>query len=569
MVTTADEIATKMKQTSVAEFFERNRHLLGFDSKVKALVTCVKEAVDNSIDASEEMINKAKKEGKDYVLPEVTVTITEKGNDRYLINVIDNGPGIIKDQIPNVYTRMLFGSKFNQLKQGRGQQGIGIKAAVLYSQLTTGKSTHVVSKTEGKPTYYYDLRIDTSKNAPEIISSGTLERFQYDHGTEIELELDATYLAKGEKSVYEYMRRTSIVSPHAQLTLITPDAKKILFNRTSETVPVESKSIKPHPYGIEVGTLIKMAQATDSRNVRSFLMNDFSRMGATTVDGVLKEANVDQRYRPSELTREQCEEIVKSMQKAKIMSPPTDCLSPIGDEALRKSLRTGYDAEFVSTVSRTPSVYKGTPFLIEAAIAYGGSLPSDKTVDVIRFANKMPLQYNASACAITEVVKRMDWRRYGLQQSGGGGLPVGSAIIIVHMASVWIPYTSESKSSIAQYEPIMAEMKLALQECARELNNYLNKKHKAQHQQQRMSIFVKYADESVESLSELTGEKKEEIKKLFDKLITEKIGNMNQDEEEEQATKSKKEDNDKKADKMDDVDKFIVKEETNGENGEE
>ncbi len=527
MATVADELAKNIKQTSVAEFFERNRHLLGFDSKVKALITCVKETVDNSLDACEEMIYLRKKKGLDYSLPEIIVKIEDNGNDHYIITVIDNGPGIVKEQLPHVFTRLLYGSKFHQLKQGRGQQGIGVSAAVLYAQLSTGKATHVVSKiSRDAPAYYYDLRIDTIHNRPEIVGEGVIERFAFEHGTEVRLEIEGTYLAKGEKSVFEYLRRTSIVNPHAKITFFTPDGRKILFQRVTDQVPKETRAIKPHPYGIEVGTFIKMAQLTTSQSVKSFLMNDFSRMGATTVNSILKEAGIDPRYRPSELSREQCETLVKVMQKTKIMNPPTDCLSPIGDYALRKSLKRGIDAEFVTTISRPPTVYKGNPFLIEAAIAYGGSLPSDKSAEVIRFANKVPLQYNSGACAITEVVKKIDWRRYGLNQSGGNGIPTGPIVILVHMASTWIPFTSESKSAIAHYAPIMKEMRLALQDCGRELMKYLRKKHQAQRQKVRVNTFVKYGKELIKPLSVITGINEEEVKNLIINSLKKRYGDL-------------------------------------------
>ncbi len=523
--TIAEELAKEMKQTSVAEFFERNRHLLGFDSKIKAMLTCVKEIVDNGIDACEEMIYECKRKRKDYVLPEIHVKISKAGEDRYTIRVIDNGTGIVKEQIPHVFTRLLYGSKFHKKKQGRGQQGIGVSAAVLYSQLTTGKATHVVSKTgPDKPAYFYDLRIDTSKNRPEIVNEGVIERFKWDHGTQVELEILGTYLAKGEKSIYEYLRRTSIVNPHVRITFIDPEGKKVIFPRTSESVPKEAKSIKPHPYGIEVGDFIRMAATTKAKTALTFLTHDFSRVGPKVAKEILEKVGVNPRYKPSQITREQAVEIVRIMQNTKFMAPPLDCLSPIGEDALRKSLRTELDAEFVTTVSRSPSVYKGNPFLIEAAIAYGGSLPTDKQVKIIRFANKMPLQYDAGACAITETISNIDWRRYGLSQTGGRGIPVGPAIFLVHMASTWIPYTSEGKSAIAHYDAIMKEMRLALQDCARDLRRYLSRKHKALRQQQRTSTFIKYSEESIKALAELTGEKEEVIKEMFNKLIEAKTG---------------------------------------------
>jgi DNA topoisomerase-6 subunit B len=249
-------------------------------------------------------------------------------------------------------------------------------------------------------------------------------------------------------------------------------------------------------------------------------------MGSTTVNNILSKAGVNPRYRPTELNQAQATDIVKIMQKSKIMNPPTDCLSPIGDAALRKSLKTDLAPEFITTISRPPSVYRGNPFLIEAAITYGGETESEKSVDIIRFANKVPLQYNAGACAITEAVKKIDWRRYGLAQSGGTGIPSGPATILIHMASTWIPFTSESKASIAHYGPIIKEIRLALQDCGRDLQKYLRKKHMAKRQKMRINTFVKYSKELIDPLAVITDHKKEEVKKIIDDSIKSRYGDL-------------------------------------------
>src|ERR1041385_4941441 len=123
---TAESMALRQKEISVSEFFAKNRHLLGFDNPRKALLTTVKEAVDNSLDACEEA----------GILPNVTVVIEDLQPDRpanakqsrYRVTVVDNGPGIVRKQVENVFGRLLFGSKFHRLKMSRGQQGIGISA---------------------------------------------------------------------------------------------------------------------------------------------------------------------------------------------------------------------------------------------------------------------------------------------------------------------------------------------------------------------------------------------------------------------------------------------------------
>jgi len=111
----ARSMAARQRDISVSEFFTKNRHLLGFDNPQKALLTAVKEAVDNSLDACEEA----------GILPDLEVEIAEVSENRYRVAVQDNGPGIVQQQVPKIFGKLLYGSKFHRLKQQRGQQGIG------------------------------------------------------------------------------------------------------------------------------------------------------------------------------------------------------------------------------------------------------------------------------------------------------------------------------------------------------------------------------------------------------------------------------------------------------------
>jgi DNA topoisomerase-6 subunit B len=238
----AHELAKKQREISVAEFFEKNRHLLGFDNKRKALLTTVKEAVDNALDACEEAkvlpeINvqiidmSTKPEVKKEIDQDQTTLVTEEvkeepisKRDRFRVIVEDNGPGIVKKQIPNIFARLLYGSKFHTLKQSRGQQGIGISAAALYGQLTTGKPVKIISKIGPKhPAHYYELIIDTRKNEPKIIKEKEVE-WNKDHGTKVEMDLEGTYQAGGQ-SVDRYLKQTAIINPHVTIIYTNPEAK--------------------------------------------------------------------------------------------------------------------------------------------------------------------------------------------------------------------------------------------------------------------------------------------------------------------------------------------------------
>ncbi len=474
------ELAKKQKEISVAEFFTKNRHLLGFDNKRKALLMTVKEAVDNSIDACEEA----------RILPEISVEIITVGEFKYRAIIEDNGPGIVKKQIPNIFARLLYGSKFHTLKQARGQQGIGISAAVLYSQLTTGKPAKIISRISAKhPAHYYELKIDTQKNMPEIIKEQEVQ-WKKDQGSKIEIDLEADYM-KGRQSVDEYLKQTAVVNPHVTIIYTNPKAEQVIFPRVTEQLPKEATPIKPHPYGIELGMLLNMLANTHARTLLGFLQEEFSRVGSGTAKEICDAAGVNPSLKPSDVTRDHAEKLISGIQKTKIIAPPTDCLSPITEQELEKGLRKEIGAEFYVTKSRSPEVYRGNPFVIEVGIAYGGEIPKDQGITILRFANRVPLLYQEGACAMTEAISETSWKPYGLEQRGSS-IPVGPAVVVVHMASAWVPFTSESKEAIAHYQEIIKEIKLALQDCGRQLGVYVRKKSRASQQMERMNMFERY-----------------------------------------------------------------------------
>jgi DNA topoisomerase VI subunit B len=507
MVTKAEEMAKKQREISVSEFFEKNRHLLGFDNKRKALLTAVKEAVDNSLDACEEA----------GILPEINVELIDMGNDRFRVIVEDNGPGIVKQQIPKVFAKLLYGSKFHRLKQSRGQQGIGISASVMYAQLTTGRPAKIISKIgEGKPAHYYEIGIDTSKNEP-IIHKDEEREWDKAQGTRIEMDMEGSYL-KGDQSVDQYLKETAIVNPHVLITYVTPKAEQVIFPRATETLPKQPQEIKPHPYGVELGMLMKMLSHSENRTVQSFLVNEFSRVGPETAKDICEEARVIPNSKPKDVSRDDAEKIIEAIKKIKIISPPTDCISPIGEEMFEKGLKKEVNAEFYTAVTRKPEVYRGNPFVVEVAMAYGGNQNANESVTVLRFANRVALLYQQGACGITKSILQTNWKPYGMQQSNGS-LPNGPLTIAVHIASVWVPFTSESKEAIAHYPEIIGEIKLALQEAGRRLQTYVHKKYRVQNQLDRANLFDRYIPEVADSLARLTGEKKEYVEKKLREMV--------------------------------------------------
>ena len=490
---TAESMASRQREISVSEFFTKNRHLLGFDNPQKALLTAIKEAVDNSLDACEEA----------GILPTMRVDILQLAEDRFRIAVEDNGPGIVKAQIPKIFGKLLYGSKFHTLKQARGQQGIGISAAGMYGLLTTGKSIVVTSRTgAGKPAHYYEIQIDTRKNTPQIINDKVVD-WEAPHGTRVEIELVGTY-KKGRRSVDDYVRQTAIANPHCEIFYTAPGAEPQHFPRASETLPPEPREIKPHPYGVELGVLIRMLKETPARQLSVALQRDFSRVSDRVAQEICNAAQLKPNANPHAIAVSEAEQLYRAINSVKIMSPPTNCLSPIGEEQILAGLKKEIEASFYAAITRAPAVYRGNPFQVEVGMAYGGSLPAEELIDILRFANRVPLQYQQSACAVTKAALGLDWRSYGLSQSKGA-LPAAPMVLFVHIASVWVPFTSESKEAIAAYPEIMRELRLALQDCGRKLAAHIRAHRRAVDEEKKKSYIELYIPHIGIALREILG----------------------------------------------------------------
>jgi len=590
-------MAASQRDISVSEFFAKNRHLLGFDNPRRALLTAVKEAVDNALDACEEA----------GILPEIWVHIELTTPGRYKVGVQDNGPGILKKQIPLIFGKLLYGSKFHRLRMSRGQQGIGISAAGMYGLLTTGKPVKIMSKVSArKPAHYYEIQIDTKHNRPEIINgrgegvdvppgqaglktiaSHGIEWIESDHGTRVTIELEAKY-HRGRGSVDEYLEQTAIANPHVVIHFVDPEGNLREYARVTDVLPREPKEIKPHPYGVELGRLVGMFKETKAPTVAQFLTTSFSKVTPAVARQICQTAGVSTRARTRKAGRHEADMIYQAIQQTKIRPPSTDCISAIGEELILKGLHQVVPGEFYAAATRPPSVYRGNPFQIEVGLAYGGgssahrvtreelvelisesdartlrqflattfdglsleavdrileeaktktrvspgnlkpkeidrlhdalrsvNLHDGQTMNVLRYANRVPLQFQAGACAITQTVTATNWRPYGLSQSRGS-LPRGPVTLMVHMASVWVPFTSESKEAIASYPEIQKELRLGLQAVGRKLGMYLRRRKRVKHEGERRSLFLRYLGEVATATSAINHTDRQ---KLYDQLL--------------------------------------------------
>ena len=507
---TAADMAKKQRDISVSEFFAKNRHLLGFDNPSKALLTTVKEGVDNSLDACEEA----------GILPDIVVAIEQVSETRFRIAVQDNGPGIVKSQVPKIFGSLLYGSKFHRLRQSRGQQGIGISAAGMYGLLTTGKPIVITTRTGPKQeAHHFELVIDTKKNEPQVKVDRTV-KWEPEHGTRVEIELEGAYRG-GQHSVDAYIRQIALANPHAQITYVPPKTsakeKEHVFPRVTDEIPPETAEISPHPYGVELGVLMQMFRDTKARNLRSCLQQDFSRVSAPIATEICVRARILPSRRPSEMSREESEAVHGAIQATKIRAPSTDCIAAIGEELIEKALRAEVKADFYASVTRRPAIYRGNPFLVEVGLAYGGDLPADDPIAVFRYANRVPLQYQQGACAITKGVTGTDWKSYQLQQPRGA-LPVGPVVLMLHIASVWVPFTSESKEAIAHYPEIIKEIKLGLQECGRRVATHIRKRRREADEAKKHAYIEKYIPQVAIGLQKILGLSDKETGKVTENL---------------------------------------------------
>jgi len=471
-------MAANQKQVAISEFFEKNKHFLGFDTLNRALITAVKEAVDNALDACEEA----------RILPDIVVKITKLDNKKDILQleVEDNGPGIPRASIEKVFGQLLFGSRFHAIRQSRGQQGIGITGVVMYSQLTTGDPTHVESKIAKEATAVsVDIGLDTRKNKAIKSNQDRIDWGEKAHGLKVKTKMKAKY-QRGRQSVWQYLRMTSIVNPHADILFIDPDGEKHHWQRVTERLPGRVEAIKPHPNGIELGQLQRLCSESSESRMTTFLRRTFSGVSGRAAKELCEVSELEEKLKPKSLNPQQVRALLEAFQgerllkgkPVKLLNPPTSCLSPIEELLIKKGLSKTIDSKFVTTMTRVPSVTQGNPFQVEVGLIFGDGMAADKPVEILRFANRVPLMYQQGGCLLTKAIESVDWRQYGLDQAGGRGVPKGPAAILVHLASTNVQFTSEAKEALSDNETVMEEARKAMLEMGRGLRKHLEKQKK-------------------------------------------------------------------------------------------
>jgi DNA topoisomerase-6 subunit B len=497
----------KYTTISPAEFFKRNPELAGFSNPSRALYQTVRELVENALDATD----------VHGILPslKIEIALVDEVRQIYRVSVEDNGIGIPPHVIPNAFARVLYSSKY-VLRQSRGMYGLGVKAAVLYSQMYQERALEVVSSPKGsKRLYMFKLKIDVVKNEPIILERRSVENPTGWHGTIVTIHLVGDWI-RSKSKILEYIKRTYIITPYAEIVFKDPEGNVHYFERLTNKIPKPPKEVKPHPYGVDIEQIKYMIHQMDGKpmKLREFLIKEFQHVGEATADEILNKSGLRAGLEISKLTDADIARLVEALKKLEKLKPPSpEALSVIGEDLIELGLRKSFKPEFVAAVTRKPKAYQGHPFIVEVGIAYGGAITPQPEPVVLRYANKIPLIYDEGSDVMYKVVvKEIDWKRYGIE---GDQYPL---VVMIHLCSTKVPYKSAGKESVSDVEEIEREIKNAVQEVARKLERYISEKKKEMEAKMKLITYLKYIPEVSQSLATFIANKRDMQSDVYKEL---------------------------------------------------
>lgn len=521
-------MAETFEEISAADFFYRNRDIAGFTNPARAIFSSIRELVENSLDAGdnvgippdiyvrlsyedeekfESAVDAENKNEKD--VEEEAAETFETGV--YKLRIEDNGSGVPPRHIPSAFGQVLFGSKY-RLKQARGTFGLGGTMSLLYGQITTHKPAGVVSSTGGAKVYMYKIAIDIQRNRPIILDRKILLNKEGWRGTIVEFSLEGDY-SKGMPRILEYFKQTALVNPYANITFIDPKGRLYKFTRATTKMPPPPRETKPHPYGVDVETIQRLMRITPCRNMVDFMKYHFHRVGDKTAHKFLEFAGIAKTKDPRKLKSEEVVRLVHMMKRFnEFLAPDASCLSPLGEDLLKTGILKELQPEFIAVSQRPPSTYSGHPFIVESAVAYGGNIPKKNDFVLYRFANRIPLLYDEASDVSWRIIKAMNWRRYRVSPD----LPIA---VLVHVCSTKVPYKTVGKEFIADRPEVKREILNGIRESARQLQHFLTKREYVERDKKRLSVFSKYLPKIAEFSAGLAGKKNPpDITKLLTKV---------------------------------------------------
>ena len=535
----------KITTASTAEYFAKNLQQIGFSSPTKAVLTTVKEAVDNALDACEDA----------GILPDITVTIerlgpgTMKNSDSLKITVSDNGPGIDEENVSRVYGEFLASSKFGRGRCTRGQQGLGISAAVSWAQTTSARGVKVLTKTKKmKKAYSCLIEVDIKHNKG-ITKNAKQEVPTFSHGTTIEFLLDGKLQLNGEAGLLTYLIGTSLVNPSMSLTYKMPDSEAVVLKRVSEVYTKAPEAVLPHPHTMVIGEFISHAGIHSGMKTRLWLKTAFSRVG----DADIRKLKVSPKTLDKsvdKLSDEEKKEIFKSIQDTPLLPPSTKSIRQIGEENLSKSILRVGEVDFFSVITRKPTICDFKPIQVEVAVARLKNQKSDdgSSVQLLRFANLVPLQFDKKACVCTQAIESVNWKAYGLNQSKDS-LPTGPYIFAVSIVSPFIKFKNASKETIDASEELMQEIRLALIQAGQKLSKFVKKEAREADLEAKRQYIEQFSPILVQCLFDITQEpssRKSKIEKGLKKILGRDTDEMENEIEKNQAKIDKELNNGKK-----------------------
>ncbi len=494
----------KITASSTAEYFSKNLQQVGFSSLTKAVLTTVKEAVDNSLDACEDS----------KILPDISVYIKKlgagsmKNSDKLIIRVTDNGPGIEQPDVAKVFGEYLASSKFGRGRCSRGQQGIGISAATTWALQTTATPVKVVTKVESiKKAFSCGIEVDL-KNNKGILRDKENVDWDRPHGTSVEFVIDGRVQLNGEAGLLNYLRSTILVNPHMSLTYELPDVPKTTMQRVTNVVQPVPEATEPHPHTMKLGEFISHARFFGRTRVLNWLTTGFSRLPEKSVNEIFKQHKLPRKILDKTVesaNEEELKALFSAIQNSQLQPPSTQSVISIGEEALSLSIERLGDIDFFSVVTRKPSICDFKPVQIEVAVARvtGGNADSDEPVQVLRFANRVPLQFDKASCAIVKAINTVSWRSYGLKQPRDN-LPLGPFIIAVSIVSPFIKFKNASKETIDASDELVEEIRRTLMQAGQKLSRHLNKESKAQDLEEKILHLEQFGPILIETLCRIT-----------------------------------------------------------------
>lgn len=509
----------QITKSSSAEYFAKNLQQVGFSSFTKATLTSIKEAIDNSLDACEDH----------GVLPEIWVDVqkigtgTSKGADLIRVQIKDNGPGIGTDDVVNVFGQYLASSKFGRGRCSRGQQGIGISAVTTWAQLTHGTGVTVITKTaKMRQAQKLVIEVDIKHNKGIIKEKETLD-WDQKSGTSCEFIMDARVQLNGEGGLLTYLQGTALVNPHLTLHYKLLDNELVTVERVSNEVPSIPEPTEPHPHTLKLGEFITHARLYGKLTVRKWLKTAFSRISDGIIQSMIKESKLPKSLFDQNLlkaTEDDFRKLYKALQNAKLMAPTTKSVMSIGEAELAKSIQRLGEIDFFSVVSRKPTICDFKPVLIEVAIARRSEISGDDRetpVQILRFANRVPLQFDKGACAIVKSIESVNWKAYGLNQPRKS-LPQGPYVFAISLVSPFIKFKNASKETVDASDELVDELRLALIQCGQRLGAHIRREAKEADMERKIQHIEQFAPILVQGLCRITKAPKTREKKAMDGL---------------------------------------------------